>query len=236
MESNRKAKPTKADEVAASKLRAVWQARARGLGLTQESIGAELGITQGAVSQYLNGKIPMNYRTLAVFCRALDVEDTDIRTDLPEQQLSQTGANGQGYEDVPAYTQGVGLGSGTEVQEYAETHSLKFRATSLRRKGLLNRRLSVYYGKGDSMEPRIKDGDAILFDEDDTRPVHGAIFVVEWRGEIYAKRIQMIDDLVLVASDNPNGDHHWNRPKRMDNPREPVRIIGRVRWIGSWEE
>lgn len=236
MESNRKAKPTPFDVAAAAKLKAHWDARARGLNLTQDSIAEELGITQGAVSQYLNGKIPMNYRTLAVFCRALGIEDTDIRTDLPEQRLAGPAANDPSYEDVLAYAQAAGLGAGTEAQEYAETHALKFKTSSLRKQGLLGRRLAVYYGKGDSMEPRIKSGDAILFDESDTRPVDGGIYVVSWRGEVYAKRIEIVDDLVLVKSDNPNGDHHWKKPKRLDNPREPIEILGRVRWIGSWED
>lgn len=235
MESSKKAKPTPADVAAARRLKAYWDARARDLKLTQDSIADELGITQGAVSQYLNGKIPMNYRTLVVFCRALGVDDTEIRTDLPEQRLMPGAANDPDYDDVPAYAQAVGLGAGTEADEYAETHALKFKTSSLRKQGLLNRQLAVYYGKGDSMEPRIKTGDAILFDQTDTRPVDGEIFIVSWRGEIYAKRIEIVDDLVLVKSDNPHGDHHWRKPKRLDNPREPIEILGRVRWIGSWE-
>ncbi len=139
------------------------------------------------------------------------------------------------WKDITGYDQHVGAGAGTEVQEYTETHALKFRANSLRRKGLLNRRLAVYYATGDSMEPRIRTGDALLFDQDDTSPAHNAIFIVRWRGEEYVKRLKMADDLVLVESDNPRGDHVWGRPKRLDNPREPIEIIGRVRWIGSWE-
>ncbi len=140
------------------------------------------------------------------------------------------------WKDVVGYAQAVGAGAGTEVQEYAETHALKFKATSLRRKGLLNRRLAVYYAKGDSMEPRIHSGDAILFDQDDTSPTDDAIYVVRWRGEEYVKRAKVVDDLVLFESDNPAGDHIWRRAKRMDNPKDPIEVVGRVRWIGSWED
>ena len=235
MENHRKSKPTDADIAAAARLKARWQVDARRLGITQDSMAAELDITQGAVSQYLNGKIPMNYRTLAVFCRALGIADpAEIRDDLPEQQLLAPPTSPD-WADVVGYQQSVGAGAGTEAQEYTETHSLKFRANSLRRKGLLNRKLAVYYAKGDSMEPRIRTGDAILFDQDDTTPVHDGIFVVRWRGEEFVKRAKIADDLVLFESDNPAGDHVWGRPKMKDNPREPIEIIGRVRWIGSWE-
>lgn len=140
---------------------------------------------------------------------------------------------------VLAYSQGVGLSDGVEAQDYAETHKLKFRAESLARKRLKPKDLAVFYGKGDSMEPRIHDGDAILFDQSDTRPRDGQVYVVLVPGagaESYSvKRCEMIDDLVLFKSDNPKGDHGWKKPKRMDDPKNPIKIIGRVRWIGSWE-
>lgn len=140
------------------------------------------------------------------------------------------------WSDVKGYAQAVGLGKGAEAQEYAETHSLKFRASSLAKKRLRPEGLAVMYGDGDSMEPRIRKGDAVLFDTSDRRPSDGCIFVIEWKGEIYAKRAEIIDDAVYFRADNPNGDHHWKKPKRMDAKRDPISILGRVRWIGSWED
>lgn len=138
--------------------------------------------------------------------------------------------------DVLGYPQAVGLGKGAEAQEYAETHKLKFRADSLARKRLRPAGLAVMYGQGDSMLPRIHPGDAILFDTTDTRPKDGAIFVVQWKSEIYAKRAMVLDDVVYFGADNPAGDHHWRKPKRMDAKRDPIHVLGRVRWIGSWED
>lgn len=139
------------------------------------------------------------------------------------------------WSDVLAYAQAIGLGKGAEAQDYAETHALKFKSSSLQRKNLNPSKLAVMYGDGDSMEPRIKQGDAILFDTSDTRPADGGIFVVQWRGEIYAKRALVLDDAVYFQTDNVNGDHNWLKPKRMDAKRDPVEVLGRVRWIGSWE-
>lgn len=140
------------------------------------------------------------------------------------------------WEDVRGYSQAVGLGRGAEAQEYAETHALKFKASSLARKQLRADRLAVMYGDGDSMEPRIRQGDAILFDTSDTHVLDGAVYVVSWNGEIYVKRAELIDDTVFFRADNPAGDHSWGKPKRMDSPRAPIEILGRVRWIGSWEQ
>ncbi|MDH1660751.1 XRE family transcriptional regulator [Stenotrophomonas sp. GD03777] len=241
MENSRKSKPTPADVAAAAKLKLEWQARARSLGLTQDQVADELGITQGAVSQYLNGKIPMNYRTLLVFCRLLGISDTDVRRDLPEQQLLGPPTDSGDWADIKGYAQAMGLGGGPEAQEYAETHRLKFRAESLARKRLRPDALAVMYGRGDSMEPRIHSGDAVLFDTTDTRPRDGHLYVIMVDGggaakEYQVKRCEVIDDLVFFKADNPRGDHNWRKPKRMDSPRHPIQVIGRVRWIGSWEE
>lgn len=140
------------------------------------------------------------------------------------------------WSDVLGYSQAVGLGSGAEAQEYAETHKLKFKASSFAKKRLRPDKLAVFYGQGDSMEPRIRAGDAIMFDTSDTTPRDGNIFVVQWKGEYFAKRCEIIDDMVFFKSDNPNGDHQWHKPKRADAKRDPVQILGRVRWIGSWED
>lgn len=144
------------------------------------------------------------------------------------------------YTDVIGYSQAAGLGSGAEAGEYAETHSLKFKKTSLRRRGILNRPLAVYYGKGDSMEPAIKDGDAILFDSSDTRVVDGVMYVIQVDGyanpEFYVKRAMVLDAGVYFASDNPAGDHSWKKPKAMDSKKHPITVIGRVHWIGGWAD
>ncbi len=222
------------------RLKEAWLQRAYDRGLTQTKMAEELGITQGAVSQYLNGRIPMNYRTLKAFTTALGIDDTDIRKDLVEQQFHVPSVTDDDWTDVTGYSQAAGLGAGAEAVEYAETHSLKFKKTSLRRRGIYNKPLAIYYGKGDSMEPSIEDGDAILFDTSDTKPVDGLLYVIQVNGmanpEYYVKRAMVLEAGVYFASDNPQGDHNWKKPKPMDSKRNPITVIGRVHWIGGWAD
>jgi transcriptional regulator with XRE-family HTH domain len=88
---NKKAKPTEADKAAARRLRAIWDERARGLGLTQDKMAAKMDGSQGLVSQYLNGLIPLNYRALLSFSDALGIDPATVRTDLQEQALTASG-------------------------------------------------------------------------------------------------------------------------------------------------
>ena len=144
------------------------------------------------------------------------------------------------WPGVRGYAQAVGLGAGAEADEYAESHKLKFKAASLRRKRLQPEALAVFYGKGDSMLPRIHDGDAVLFDTSDVKPRDGALYVIQVHGaanaEYQVKRALLLDDSVFFVADNPSGDHAWTKPRRMDAKRSEIVVIGRVRWIGSWED
>lgn len=237
---DRRAKPSPADIAAAGRLRAIWDRKKEDLGLTQDKMSEALDGTQGLVSQYLNGKIPLNYKTVLAFARALEIDAAAIRTDLPEQRLSAPAPVETDWSDISGFAQAVGLGSGPEADEYAEAHKLKFRASSLSRKRLFARNLAVMYGVGDSMLPRIHPGDAILFDTSDTRPRDGALYVIQVHGvsgaEYQAKRCMILDDAVYFAADNPAGDHQWGKPRRTDAKKAAIEIIGRVRWIGSWED
>ncbi|WP_262071924.1 S24 family peptidase [Stenotrophomonas sp. Marseille-Q5258] len=162
-----------------------------------------------------------------------------LETGKGAKGLSEPNADSE-YADIIGYSQAAGLGAGAEALEYAETHSLKFKKTSLRRRGIYGRNLAVYYGKGDSMEPTIKDGDAILFDTSDTRVVDGLLYVIQVDGmarpEYFVKRAMVLDTGVYFQSDNPHGDHHWRKPKPMASKRHPITVIGRVHWIGGWAD
>lgn len=54
---------------------------------TQEQIAEALDTNQSAVSQYVNGVIPLNFKATLIFAKELGVRPEQIRTDLPEFQL-----------------------------------------------------------------------------------------------------------------------------------------------------
>ncbi len=206
-------------------------------GIDRADLAAYAGIAKTTLSDLERGS-SKSTTTLHRIADRLKVTTKWLETGRGAKRVEESRAD-YGWSEVRGFAQAVGLGGGPEAQEYAETHQLKFRAESLARKQLKAANLAVMYGHGDSMEPRISQGDAILFDLSDTQPVDGAIYVIIVPGagaqEYNVKRCEIIDDMVFFKADNPTGDHSWRKPRRMDNKRHPITIVGRVRWIGSWE-
>lgn len=182
----------------------------------------------------------MNYRTLKTFCLALGVEDTDIRSDLPEQQFNAPSTPSNEYVEVMALPQAVGLTAGPMADEYAQANAMKFRKSVRRPKGILTRPLAMFYARGHSMEPAISDGDSVLLDTSDTDAVDGHIYVVRWPdGDNQAhgvRRALTLEGEVFFMSDNPQGDSRWVKPRRAQSEGNAVTAVGRVRWIGGWAD
>lgn len=177
---------------------------------------------------------------LHAIAQALGVNSQWLETGTGPKYAGTSQSDAPDWSDVKGYAQAVGLGKTVEGVEYEEAHKLKFRAESLRRKGLKPDRLHVVYGAGDSMLPRIHPGDAIMFDAGDVKPKHGQLYVISLPGtrtkEYQVKRAMVLDDVTYFSADNPQGDHEWRTPRRMDARRHPIEVVGRVRWIGSWED
>ena len=70
---------TDADRDAAKRLRAIWEAKKQELKLTQVTVADEIGTSQSAISQYLNGTIALNTDAVLVFAKLLQCEPKDIR-------------------------------------------------------------------------------------------------------------------------------------------------------------
>lgn len=78
------AKPLNSEQLQdAERLRAAFEKAKQERGLTQTGLAEECGwSTQGTVSQYLGGKIPLNWPALVKMSRALKVDPADISPSL----------------------------------------------------------------------------------------------------------------------------------------------------------
>lgn len=191
------------------------------------------GVSNVVANAWLNGE----YKPEILTAKAIaDQHGEDFDTLYFGKPTTSTASNDEDWADVVGYAQAAGLGTtGPEAAEWAETHKLKFRRDSLAKKRLNPATLGVIYGSGDSMEPRIKDGDAILFDQSETTPKNRGVYVLLVPGaaaeEYVVKRALISRGETLFAADNPEGDHDWKEPRAL---KRGMKVVGRVKWIGGW--
>lgn len=86
------AKPLTAEQKSdARRLKQVYQARKRELGLTQDILADRCGWkAQSAVSQYLNGKIPLGLDAALIFARELQCSVSDISPSLSQKLRAES--------------------------------------------------------------------------------------------------------------------------------------------------
>jgi len=206
-----------------------WLAEASGLG------------TQGAVSQYLRGAIPLNLHALLAMCRVIHADPDHVSPRLMErvhggarretnvidvsqdamvkthsrhgqasQKLSGPYPDGDGDHKDPELTfipkgrlivtEGLpGIVIGHEVSEPTTTPVL---TSWIVEKGYVPSSLVATYVSGEGMEPTLYDGDLVVVNIDDTLPVDGGVYVINYEGEPVIKRLTRDAGQWWLTSDN----------------------------------
>jgi phage repressor protein C with HTH and peptisase S24 domain len=238
----------------ASNLKALRQAK----GLTQEQLAHACGWRgQSRVANYetigKNAREPSeaDIRALAA---ALEVSVAELFGEYPsleDEAFARGHANSirerdqmRAYADlpplssdlveVPVFDLAVAAGGGAMNFDMPAKGSLMFQASSLRRKGISAKTSAVGYVRGDSMLPRLRDGDALLFDRADTSVRPGKVYVIRKGDEAFVKRLFPEGLRYRVVSDN-KADPQWTE-WYVDVHDPDLEIVGRVRWVASWED
>lgn len=89
--------------------------------------------------------------------------------------------------------------------------------------GYIPERLYSIEVRGESMEPSLYDGDTVVVNTADTKPVDGAVFVLNYEGEVVVKRLEKEGPIWYLASDNQRPEFR----RRVIREKETF-IIGRV--------
>lgn len=135
-----------------------------------------------------------------------------------------------GYIAVPRFPVRASAGHGAVASELEPASAMMFRADWLRKIGVSLRNSHVITVTGSSMEPTLYEGDVVLVDAGDNKPVPGALFALVIDDSAFIKRIQLQSDgSVILISDNKTLYRDETIPR--DRVRD-LRIIGRVRWFG----
>lgn len=137
------------------------------------------------------------------------------------------------FEKVPELAD-VRLSAGDGIENHAEdqTGMIQFRRSFLRSVGADGGRARVVYAKGDSMEPVIRDGAALLVVPDEGLTLRdlasGGIYAINYDGKMIVKAVakDRLTDRWVARSFN---DRYQDVP--LENG-VPVRVLGRVVWAG----
>lgn len=149
---------------------------------------------------------------------------------LPQTDKIQITSEDNDYCHISQYSIEASAGQGALVEAENIDQHLAFKESWLRKSGINPANLIAIYARGDSMEPTIFSGDSLVIDKTrDTVTSDGGIYVINYDGELFVKRVQkQLDGLVAITSDNKNY-------QPMTIPVESLsklKIIGRVVWSG----
>ena len=182
--------------------------------LTQMKLAEDLGIAKSTISMYENGKREPDYETLELIADYFNVNIGSLITDrvvrmpkshsgtvVPVLGYVRAGIPIEAVEDILDYEE-----ISSELANTGEFFALKI--------------------KGDSMEPKISEGDVVIVRKQETVE-NGELAVVLVNGnDATVKRFYMNESGVTLISSNPTYPPFIYSKKEVAEL--PVRVIGKV--------
>ncbi|MBO4629610.1 MAG: LexA family transcriptional regulator [Treponema sp.] len=124
--------------------------------------------------------------------------------------------------NIPVYEQALSAGRGQELQDRAEIIDWVALPSHLKK---YSDNMAASYVRGDSMEPTLFDDDVILFDRFGYDGQDG-IYVINYKGAGFVKRLQRDKDFVRIISDNKK-----YAQMNESGESEDFRVVGKVRYV-----
>lgn len=231
------AQPLSADQKAdAARLKAIYESKKRELRLTQDTLASACGWeSQGTVSQYLNGKIPLNLDAALKFAEKLQCSVSEFSPRLAETlslssntQTSRSGAKSAGDESNtepgPGLSGKVPLISWVQAGDWAHAADLLAPGEAFEwidTTVTIQAHTFALRVTGDSMEPDFPAGMILVVEpEMDAQP---GDFVIVKNGDDEATFKQLVRD----------GADLYLKPL---NPRYPIKPLGSSRIVGVVRE
>ena len=197
------------------------------LGLRQQDLAAQVGVSLTTIQQYENGQLPKGefaVRLGAALRCSLDwllAGQGNVEGALQEQWA--------GLVMVPMVEARLSAGTGSFETSADVVRHYAFREDFLRRKGSPSH-MALLRVSGDSMEPEIMDNDIVLIDQGKRDVTPGRLYAVGFDEAIYLKRIDILPGKVILKSTNAAYP-----PVELDTRgdcEDAFRVIGRVLWCG----
>lgn len=196
----------------AARLRKIYFQKRKELGITQESLAEACDWeSQGSVSQYINGKIPLNLDAAIKFSQQLKVKIEDFSPQIAEERHRlSVSDNFVRFELHPVrYSAGPGASANTyDVVEHLDIA----RQWAVEKLGSCDpERIKIVTCSGTSMSPTIPDGSLLFVDVRINHFVGDGIYCLSVghgaSERLLVKRVRqrLKPPCIEVISDNPTG-------------------------------
>lgn len=242
---------TEIESAECSALREIFLRVKKETKLTQEAAAHALGLkTQGAVSQYLNGKIALNLNVAIGFANLLGCMISDFSPRLAKM-VTEHGAVTLGKiegwdsktplheEDIelPLYKEvEMAAGSGTTHAVEINGRKLRFALSTLRAAGVDPSTAACATVTGNSMERLINDGATIGIDRSRTQIKDGKIYAIDHGGMLRVKALYRMPGGGLRLH-SENEEEHPDEIYTAEQVAKEIKILGWVFWwsqIATW--
>lgn len=124
--------------------------------------------------------------------------------------------------NIPVYEQALSAGKGQELVDRADIIDWVALPAHLKK---YHEKMAASYVRGDSMEPTLFDDDVILFDRFGYDGTDG-IYVINYKGAGFVKRLQRDKNFVRIISDNKKYTEMTESGESED-----FRVVGKVRYV-----
>ncbi|MDE6259905.1 MAG: helix-turn-helix domain-containing protein [Oscillospiraceae bacterium] len=179
----------------------------------QADLAAAICVSQAALSGYETGKFQADIDTYKKIAAYFDVSLDYLLGMTPNKGFDAGHFNVPVLGDVAA---GIPIEAITDIVDYEEIDA------ALARTG-------DFFGlriKGDSMEPRMKEGDVVIVRQQDTAETGDTVVVLVNGNSATVKKIKYGPDGITLLPTNPTHDPLFYSAAEVEQL--PVRVIGRV--------
>lgn len=198
--------------------------------MTGFELAAKAQISEGGLSQIINGKIKnLKVDTAFRIAKALDVSLMWIITGSTDSVQEQSLSQGEDYYQIPRFEVSFDKQSPDKVKftEFKYDRITTFHKSYFEKYGVQNAALCKSFKvQGDSMEPLIRNGDYVVVDcTDSVHIVDGDIYAFCDAKGLHVKRlIAPLRGGLIIRSDNSSYSDEFLSKEEIDN----LYIVGRV--------
>lgn len=184
--------------------------------MKQADLVEATGISKGALSSYISGRYTPKQNNIYLIAKALNVNEAWLMgSDVPMERNSST-KKGITINVLGRVSAGIPIEA---IENIIDTEEI---SEELARTG-------DFFGlqiHGDSMEPKISDGDVVIVRQQDDAESGDIVIATVNGDEATCKRLRKYRDGIELIANNPTYDPLFFSNEDIIN--KPVRIIGRV--------